>query len=231
MNRCTHCNVLIFDERQACPLCHKVLDQAPDHMPDLPEDFALLTAPYPDVRDIKMRIRRWMHVLLFLLILGQAIAVAVDYFTTPGYWWSVISGIVVLYIYLFLVYWIRHDSGYALKVGLLLGFTMLLLLGIDHFTGAHGWALEYAIPGLILFGDVLVFFFMALNRQTWYSYTMLLLFVMVCSVVLLVLYLTHQVHNVVMPVLCVCVTGGFLLLTVIFGDRQMTGELKRRFHV
>ena len=27
MNKCKHCNVMIYDETEVCPLCHSVLDE------------------------------------------------------------------------------------------------------------------------------------------------------------------------------------------------------------
>jgi hypothetical protein len=94
-----------------------------------------------------------------------------------------------------------------------------------------GWSIKYAIPGVILLGDALVFFLMMLNRQHWYSYTLLLLFIGLCSVAILFLFLTKRITNVVLPVTCVAVTDVYLLGTIIFGDREFTRELKRRFHV
>ena len=172
-----------------------------------------------------------MRLILFLFIVGEIGLIVINRIATPHFWWSGISGIAMIYTYLSMIYWINHDAGYAAKIGLQLILTMVFLLGIDYFTGMTGWSLKWAIPGVILFGDAVVFFLMMLNRQHWYSYTLLLLLIAICSVAIISLYFSGKITNVVLPVTCTAVTGIYLLGTIIFGDREITRELKRRFHV
>lgn len=212
-------------------MCHSVLDEMTKNETD---EFGIVIgkgAPYPDVRKRTKRLHFIMRLILFLFILAEIGLVVINYFAAPGFWWSGISGVAMIYIYLSMVYWINHDAGYAAKIGLQLTLTMLLLFGIDYFTGMTGWSLKWAIPGVILFGDAIVFFLMMLNRQHWYSYTLLLLLIAVFSVGIISLYFVGKITNVVLPVTCTGVTGIYLLGTIIFGDRELARELKRRFHV
>lgn len=231
MNYCSNCKVTILDERNSCPLCHKMLEEMePKRADEITARYGN-RASYPNVRTRERRIRFFMSLMLFCFLLGEVAAVIINYIFTPAMYWSAIVGIALLYTYLFVVYWIRHDAGAAFKVGLQIFFTMGLLLLIDYVTGNHGWAIEWAIPGLILLGDGMVFFFMMLNRQNWYSYLALLLLMAVCSVVIILLYMTHHIQNLILPVICVAVSGVYLAATILFGDRQFKRELKRRFHV
>lgn len=229
MNICRNCNVIIYDDTDVCPLCHSVLDELSEeemHSPVISHG-----APYPDVRKRTKRLHFVMRLILFLFILAEIGLIIINRIATPRFWWSGISGIAMIYTYLSMVYWINHDAGYAAKIGLQLILTMTFLLGIDYFTGMTGWSLKWAIPGVILFGDAIVFFLMMLNRQHWYSYTLLLLLIAICSVAIISLYFSGKITNVVLPVTCTAVTGVYLLGTIIFGDREITRELKRRFHV
>lgn len=231
MNKCRHCNIVIYDDTEVCPLCHSVLDEMTT---DETDEISMVIgngAPYPDVRKRTRRLHFIMRLILFLFILAEIGLIVINYFATPQFWWSGISGVAMIYIYLSMVYWINHDAGYAAKIGLQLTITMLLLFGIDYFTGMTGWSLKWAIPGVILFGDAIVFFLMMLNRQHWYSYTLLLLLISVFSIGIISLYFTGKITNVVLPVTCAGVTGIYLLGTIIFGDREFARELKRRFHV
>lgn len=230
MNICRNCNVIIYDDTDVCPLCHSVLDElSEEEMHQSPVIGS--GAPYPDVRKRTKRLHFVMRLILFLFILAEIGLIIINRVATPHFWWSGISGIAMIYTYLSMIYWINHDAGYAAKIGLQLILTMTLLLGIDYFTGMSGWSLKWAIPGVILFGDAIVFFLMMLNRQHWYSYTLLLLLIAICSVAIISLYFSGKIANVVLPVTCTAVTGVYLLGTIIFGDREITRELKRRFHV
>lgn len=231
MNKCRNCNIVVYDDTDVCPLCHSVLDEMTKEETEEMEQIVGDGAPYPDVRKRTKHLHFVMRLILFLFILAEIGLVIINYIATPHFWWSGISGVAMIYIYLSMVYWINHDAGYAAKIGLQLTLTMLLLLGIDYFTGMTGWSLKWAIPGVILFGDAIVFFLMMLNRQHWYSYTLLLLLIAIFSIGIISLYFTGKITNVVLPVTCVAVTGIYLLGTIIFGDRELARELKRRFHV
>ena len=233
MSICRNCNIYVNDDIDVCPLCHSVLDE------DLTEEELTVRAAlihqgseYPDVRKREKRMNIVMRAILFLFILAEIGLIIINRAVKPNFWWAGICGIAMVYIYSSMVYWIKHDSGFAAKIGLQLVLTMVLLVGIDYyFTGMNGWSLKFAIPGVLLFGDAIVFFLMMLNRQYWYSYSILLVFIGLCSWAIMYLYYTGRINNIVLPAVCAAVTGVFLLGTIIFGDRQFTREMKRRFHV
>lgn len=231
MNKCRHCNVMIYDDTEICPLCHSVLDEMTEEDRQKMERFSEKGAPYPDVKKRTKQLHFVMRLILFLFILAEICLIVINYFVTPNFWWSGISGAAMIYTYLSMVYWIHHDAGYAAKIGLQLCLTIALLVGIDYFTGMTGWSLQWAIPGVILFGDAIVFFLMMLNRHHWYSYTLLLLLIAIFSIVIISLYFAGKVANIILPVVSAGVTGVYLLGTIIFGDREFARELKRRFHV
>lgn len=231
MNKCKNCNIYIYDESDICPLCHSVLAEMDEEDLAGSAMFSQKGAPYPDARKRTKRLHFAIRLILFLFILGEFGLVTVNVMVTPGFWWSGICGVAMAYIYLSMLYWIRHDAGYATKIGLQISLTIALLFGLDYFTGMSGWSLQWAIPGVILFGDAIVFALMMFNRQHWYSYTLLLLLITIFSIAIIVLYFVGKIENIVLPIICVGVTGMYLLGTIIFGDREFTREMKRRFHV
>ena len=214
-----------------CPLCHSVLDEMTKDDEAQAVCFSKNGAPYPNVRKRAKLLHFIMRVILFLFILAEIGLVIVNYVTTPDFWWSWICGAAMIYTYASMIYWIHHDAGFAAKIGIQISLTIALLYGMDWFTGMTGWSLQWAIPGVILFGDAIVFFLMMLNRQHWYSYTFLLLLITIFSIAIIALYFAGKIENIVLPVICVGVTGVYLLATIIFGDRAFTREMKRRFHV
>lgn len=231
MNKCKHCNIIIIDETDVCPLCHSVLDEMTGEEMQNIDTLVGKGAPYPNVKK-RMKILHFvMRLILFLFILAEIGLIIINYYTTPNFWWSGISGAAMIYTYVSMVYWINHDAGYAAKIGLQLSITIGLLFGIDYFTGMAGWSLKWAIPGVVLFGDAVVFFLMMLNRKHWYSYTFLLLLIAIFDIGIIGLYFAGRIESLVLPVICAGVTGVYLLGTIIFGEKEFKREIKRRFHV
>lgn len=231
MKKCDNCKTIIYDERETCPLCHKVLDEMTQQEMDHACETFGTGASYPNVRAREQRIRFVLRLILFIFVTLEIIAIIVNVLTPPTFWWSALSGMGMLYMYIMVYFWVKHDSGIASKIGLMLILTMFLVIGIDYYTGHLGWALEWVVPGLILLGDGLVFFFMMLNRESWISYSLLLMIFMVCSIAIMILYVTHKINGLILPIICIAITGIYLLATIILGGRKFSGEMERRFHV
>ncbi|MBR1507474.1 MAG: hypothetical protein IJ619_05685 [Eubacterium sp.] len=231
MNKCTNCNLIVYDKRETCPLCHKMLDETGEADREITERFISGLSGYPDVRTRERKIVFLLKIMLFAIVVAEIISVVINYLTTPHFWWSAISGISALYLYISMYYWVKHDSGLAIKIGVQLLQTMVLLVIIDYYTGWKGWALTWAVPGLILLGDAIVFFFMMLYKNNWYSYIMLIVLFAVLSVVVILLHIPGFTNHIILAVICTVITGLYLLGTIIFGNMEFGQEMRRRFHV
>ena len=231
MNRCPQCKVILYSDNETCPLCQCVVEDMSREEQEAVRARYGAGAPYPNVQKRQRWLRFALKLILFVMILTEGLLILINHYTTSGFCWSAITGASMAYGYLFLLYWIRHDSGFAAKVGLQMLFTMVILYAIDVLTGDYGWALQWAVPGVILFGDGIVFTLMMLNRSRWFSYTLLLLLMGICSAAIIGLYFAGKISSLVLPVICAAVTGVFLLATITFGERAMMRELGRRFHI
>ena len=231
MNRCPQCNVILYSHPQFCPLCQCVTEEMDEKDSARARSLFGENAPYPNVQARQKLLRFLLKLILFVFAVAEAVMIVINYYTSAAYPWSLITGFSLLYIYLFLLYWITHDSGFAAKVGLQMLFTMVFLFVIDYWTGMHGWSLQWAIPGIILLGDGLVFFLMMLNRSRWQSYMLLLLLMGICSLAMILLFFAGRISSIVLPLICVLVTGFFFFGTILFGGSAAGRELSRRFHI
>ena len=231
MVRCPKCKVVLSRDREVCPLCSCVTEEMnKDEQERMAELFGE-GAPYPDLMKKHKALRFVLKLLFFLFVLAEIIMILINVKVTPDVAWSAITGASLLYGYVSLLYWIKTDAGFAAKVGQQLLLTSILLYLIDYYSGNWGWALTYAIPGVILFGDVAVSILIALHRKSWYTYLLLLLLLGVMSLAELGLYFAGKAGNVIMPLICVIVTGLYILGLLLFGSNAALRELKRRFHI
>ena len=231
MKYCSNCRIGVYDEVRSCPLCHKVLDIMPDEEEPRFLQAGCSVGTYPDARLRHRRLRFILRIIFFIFILAAIAAVAVNHILTPNVHWAWITIAALVYLYFFLWFWVRNDTTVIGKLGLMLIVSMVLLLIIDHFTGAHGWALTWAVPGLILLGDLIIFLFMIINREAWYSYLLTLLVFAVCSVVVVAVFLILDKENLLLPMICLGVSILYLLATFTFRPREFGREFIRRFHV
>lgn len=214
-----------------CPLCKCVTQETTAAEKEHIMEVFGEDAPYPDVVGRQRKLRFALKLVLFTFVLAELLMILINYVTPVDYPWSAITGIGLIYIYISLKYWVSHDSGFASKVGLQITITICLLFAIDNCTGMRGWALQWAIPGVVLLGDIIVAVLMLVNRSRWQSYLLLLVFMAVIAFVLIVLYFAGQIESVVLPLISEVVTCFYLFVMILFGGRKATHEFSRRFHI
>ena len=231
VSRCPKCNIILYNQSDTCPLCHCVVSELEGEEKESAVKLFGGDAPYPDVQGKRRRIRSALNIMLIIFIIAEIIMIQINDMTSVSYPWSLITGVSLLYIYLSLIYWLYYDAGSASKVALQLTITMLFLFSIDYFNGMTGWSLQWAIPGLILLGDLIVAVLMLVNRSRWQSYLLLLLYLAICSFVTIVLYMIGHINTMILAGISEAVTCLYLVSMILLGGRKAEREIKRRFHI
>jgi len=219
MSKCNLCRVDVLDATQVCPLCKSII--APD---------ALAKNRYPAVRIRLQRLALANNIYLFLALCAEAILLFINGMTTPDFWWSVIPGVALLYVYLVLRYAIQGRSGYRSKILVLALLAILSTIAIDVVIGYKGWSVDYVLPSGIAAVDVIILICMIVNHRNWQSYIIWQLFMILCSLLPVVLYLTGLEHNRYLAFVPLAASLALFLGTLIIGDRRARLELSRRFH-
>jgi len=220
MGKCRNCKIEILDETESCPLCHSIL-----------EPTAELENMYPPVRLMMRKHLFYCRIYLFCAILLETVLFCLNLYLDSEIWWSVITGLGLLYSYMVLRYAILGKSGYKSKIIILSLIAVLSAVAIDFVTGYRGWSVDYVLPGGIILMDVIIIGYMIYNRRNWQSYMMWQLLMVLCSLLPLFLYLTGLEHNICTAFLPMIVSAALFLGTIIIGDRRARVELKRRFHI
>lgn len=222
MAKCKNCNIEILDETDCCPLCHSILEHNDE-----------LENMYPDVRFSQRKLTFFSRVYLFCAILLQAALFGINWIQFDHFeiWWSVITGLGLLYIYVVLHYAILGKTGYKSKVILLSAIAVLSAVAIDLATGYRGWSVDYVLPTGIIIMDAIILGCMIYNRRNWQSYIMWQILMILCSLIPIGLYIAGLERNEYFAFLPMAVTLAMFLGTMIIGDRRARVELKRRFHI
>ena len=220
MSKCLNCKIEILDETERCPLCHSILEQTED-----------LENMYPEVHYRFRRLDFISRLYLFIALLLEAIFIFINYTHFDGVWWCIIHGLILLYGYVVLRYAVIGKSGYRSKSIILTALFVISAVGIDLIYGYQGWSLDYMLPLAILSMDIAIIVLMIYNSRNWQSYICFQLFLVLCSIVPIILYLIGLEKQFYLAVLPMAVSASLFIGTMILGDRRARTELKRRFHV
>lgn len=220
MGKCRNCRVEVLDETDICPLCRSIL-----------EPTAAVENMYPNVKVRTRRLTLVSNVYLFFAICLEAILISVNILTSSQIWWSVISGLALLYLHLVLRYAVLGKSGYRNKIIVLSTMTILSAIAVDMVIGYQGWSVDYVLPAGIVLVDIILLGCMFFNRRNWQSYMMWQLTMILCSFIPPLLYLAEIETKQHLAFLPLFLSSAIFLGTLIIGDRRARIELFRRFHI
>ena len=115
MSRCRKCNIEILDETERCPLCNSVLEQTEE-----------LENMYPNVRVMARKLMLISRIYLFAAILLEVLLVYINVKAEAQTWWSLITGLGFVYVYMLLRFAILGKSGYRGKAVILTLIAVLI---------------------------------------------------------------------------------------------------------
>ncbi|MDO4555510.1 MAG: DUF6320 domain-containing protein [Lachnospiraceae bacterium] len=219
MKQCKRCDMLIMDHSSVCPLCHSVLTGEGEG-----EDA------YPSMAQELQRTRMLSKIFYFSLILIGALSAFINYLTFSGLYWSVIVLAGIGYCWFTVSYTAMHRTNLGAKViWQALGIIVLTVI-IDVVTGYKGWSIRYAVPGLLLLANLALVIMMMVNPASWQGYFMCQIAVTFLSILPLVAAALGFVDNMLIAIITCGVSFLVLIGIIIFLDRKVKNELKRRFH-
>ncbi len=221
MNRCQKCHVVILDDTDRCPLCQHVLQTDGD-----PRENS-----YPNAIAVTKRFRFLENLFLFLSIMAETILLVINYNMDPMFPWSLVVGIVLLYLNTVLRMTLVGKSSLLFKILSLILLAVIMLPVIDYLTGYRGWSLDYVLPCGILALDLVLFVLILMNRRGWQSYMMAELMTALLSVVPIILRVIGLIQFPYLVWIAFAASVFLFLGTLILGDRRARTELKRRFHI
>lgn len=220
MSKCNRCGVEILDETERCPLCDSALEKT-----------GKTENVYPNVGVKRRRFALISRIYLFCAILTESILIFINVKTESQIWWSVITGLALFYVYLLFRFAILGQSGYKIKVMVLMLIALSMCVVIDFIVGYNGWALNYTVPSGILVVDVAILILMIINHKNFQTYLMWQILMIFCSLIPFGLACVGIINHPEMTWISLAASVFLFLGTVIIGDRKARVELRRRFHV
>ena len=228
LRRCPRCKISIVDDTIECPLCHGVVENAPENR-NMEEASISLT--YPDISVRTRVLRLIIRIALFLAIATEVIVVLVNYVTFNGIYWSCIVGLGLCYGCATLLYSVRKRRSMQRIVQVQLFLSIFFLLLLDFVLGFKGWSISYAVPIALLSVDTGMLVLMIVRINGWQNFIMTEIVAFILSIVVVVLDITGKFGGEIFGIIAVVITGLILLGTVMIGNKMVSNEIKRRFMI
>lgn len=229
LRRCNRCNIDIVDEAIECPLCHGVLDHEPGEEVTVGNESKSIT--YPDISAADRKLKFLIKIVIFAAIVTEVTVLIVNYYTFKGVYWSLIVGVALVYGCMTLFYLLQKRRSMQRIIQVQMYLSLIFFVVLDYLLGNKGWALAYAIPITFVAIDIGVVVLMIVGIDGWQSYIMTEIVTFVLSLLLVICHLLNILNTSFFAVFSAIITGLILLGTVMFGQRMISNEIKRRFRI
>ena len=230
--KCIRCNIKIIDNTVECPLCHGVLEVEHEvEKTDEQVEGESKSVTYPDVTDELRTMQFITRLAIFASIVAEVTVLIVNYMTFNGIYWSLIVGLGLIYGCITLVYSFKERRSLQRIIQVQMFLALILVVLLDYILGFKGWSFQYAIPLTLMGVDTTMAIFMIVGIDGWQNYIMTENVTFLLSILLIILHFTGIVPTSLFAIIAACVTGFILLGTIMFGQRMISNELKRRFKV
>lgn len=219
--RCGNCNIEVNNVSDNCPLCGKYL---------VPEGEERETV-YPSLEELaaKKTYNKWVKIVLFFIISISIITLVVNLLTPGHYLWSVVPIAAIWLLFPVIVLPLAKRKLTPMMIVLDNITISIFLIIVDSMVDAREWAMSYVVP-FILFGSALIVTIIVVSKKmTWRE---LYLFQMSIAAICFIPIIASCFFNFVFwPSVASAVYGIITIIgMLIFGDKSLQFETKKRFH-
>jgi hypothetical protein len=221
MKTCKRCKVNIGEDTKICPLCRTVLSSI---------DGTKSDKIYPTIEVNLHKYNVIKRLFMFVSILSAVVSVITNYLTYNGVMWSLVTISAIIYFWIIMSYSIKRNRNIASHILVQLICTSILIVVLDYSIGYSGWSVNNVIPEIIIVANVAVLILVFVNRMYWHTYVINQIIIAICGLIPGILFLCGLI-TVIMPTVIATATSFLVLaIMIIFGDKTIKSELKRRFH-
>lgn len=225
---CEACKVSISTKTDICPLCHEKLPARED---------VNLVETYPDFAPFKRRSRLLALIYSGICVTTIVVCMLINLLTWNNHLWSALVAAPVLYVWLCGLVTFKKRVHLGLKLMAHAVGIALMLLAINAFSDSErviiqaSWAVSYTMPFIFIGFILAINVLMLRKRHTLKDYVISQISLCVIGFIPLLLVLfnvAEPIYPSILAAACSALTIGGLFL---FGRKNVTAELDRRFHI
>ena len=223
MKYCDKCRVKIIGSRTSCPLCQAPVTALDDDDQEI----------FPLVPTIYHQYNLFFRGLIFASIVVGVIAIVLNILLPPGHYHSwaffVLAGIGCFWLVLVVAVRKRANIMKNLLYQTVL-FALLMALW-DFLTGWRGWSVDFAIP-ILFFVSLTTMFILTKVLRSYLAEELVYLCINILLALVPIIFVLTGILKVRWPsIICAATAVIALAAILLFMDRTLRRELRRRLHM
>ena len=221
MQECKHCGITVAGNKRCCPLCQGELTGSPE---PLLEAFPQQPAPKYD----RGLLRKLIN---FTSVFAIAVCLVIEFSFTRGAVWIFFAVAGILSGWLTISVAIRFRTRLFKNLTCLMLIRSILCFIWDHFTGSHGWSVDYVLPLCCETTMVVDVLLARILKSEESEYMIHLTIATIYSLAPFVLLILNRVSVPLPSVICSLMAFLLIAALIVFRSRTFFAELSRRMHI
>ena len=187
---------------------------------------------YPKIRNVK-RGNIAIKIMAIVSIVIALTCTIVNLCTSTRYLWCLIVMVGIIYSWITVIYSVHRNINIASNVVLQTIAISALTLCIDYILGYQGWAINLAIPIIIIVANVTILVLTIVSVRRYYKYAIYELILSVLSFIPLIILLAFDgiITRPIFTIIASSIAAFTLVMSLILCGRNIVEELDRRLHM
>ena len=151
--------------------------------------------------------------------------------TVPNIPWAALANAGIIYIWIVVLYSIKRNINIAGHVLLQTIALSVLTVFIDYELGFKGWAIDIAIPIIIIVANATMLILTIVSYKKYLKYAFCQLMIVLFSMLPLVLVNKNIVHNKILSIIASCISILNFIITLSLTVKDLKQAIIRKFHM
>ena len=187
---------------------------------------------YPKIRNVK-RGNIAIKIMIIVSIVIALTSTIINICTSTRYLWCLIVIVGIIYSWITVMYSVHRNVNIASSVVLQTIAISVLTLCIDYIIGYQGWAINLAIPIIIIVANITIFVLTLVSVRRYYKYAIYQLIISTLSFIPLIISLAFDdiITRPIFTIISSSIAAFTFIMSLILCGRNIVEELDRRLHM
>ena len=174
---------------------------------------------------------RILNIFLIVSILIAILLIIINKLTTPNIHWAALANCGIIYIWITVLYSIKRGTNIAGHVLLQTIAISAAMLYIDYRIGFLGWAINIAIPIILIIANITMLILTIVSYKKYIKYAIYQLVIVLMSLISLILITNNLIHLEILSKIAIIVSILNLIVTLVLCYKDIKDTIIRKFHM
>lgn len=220
MKYCNSCNVDVVGKRKICPLCQERVsgDKYQEEV-------------FPKILFVYRQYSEFFKIMLLISIIIATLAVSANILVAGTYAWSLFILGVLGSVWASLINLINQRKNIPKNIWYQVLTISAIALVWDFLTGWRGWSINYVIPLACVFAMISMAIISKIRKLHIEDYILYIIIDGLFGIVPVIFIIMGFLDVLYPSVICIATSVISLATIIIFEDKSLIAEIKRRLHV